>query len=347
MKYYVRTTGERDLSAYSSLDYTPLYDYEHKPVESFIEQMKIISKSNAVFMEDDIILCKDFEAKLEEAVKKYPGQVINFFFQPLAYLFTGEVEGKRFLYNQCVYYPRYVAGKIAKEMERLVEEGIKWKQYDEIQAVAMQNLGINFINYRPCLVQHVGKQSLLGNKWLADAKTIYFIDDIEGMNYDDAKAMLDYGYAQYDKLGIPYTRPRIIVDRHRLVRRNMLETRAHRQIRRIVPVQGVHVKHAVAADREICFVLYQRYADVLPVSRTHECAVVHFDFRIAAQRDGPVLVVVHIPVQRRLGVASGRQNETKRQRIVERLRPESWSFRRISDSERTQHHRNIHATSCI
>ena len=42
MKYYVRTTGERDLSAYSFLNYIPLYDYEHKPVKSFIEQMNVL-----------------------------------------------------------------------------------------------------------------------------------------------------------------------------------------------------------------------------------------------------------------------------------------------------------------
>ena len=98
-------------------------------------------------------------------------------------------------------------------MERLVAEGIKWKQYDEIQAMAMKNLGIDFINYRPCLVQHIGANSLLGNNWIAGARTIFFIDDIKGMNYDDAKTMIDYGYQQLDKLGVKYTRPRIVVDR--------------------------------------------------------------------------------------------------------------------------------------
>ena len=210
MKYYVRTTGERDLSAYENLDYTPLFDYEHKPVESFIKQMRIISKTNSLFMEDDIILCENFEEKVQEVVKRYPNQVINFFYQPLAYLFTGKVKGEKFLYNQCVYYPKGIAKKIADEMERLVEEGIKWTQYDEIQAVAMKNLGIDFINYRPCLVQHIGKNSLLGNNWIFDAKTIYFIDDLKGMNYDNAKLMLDYAYKKYDELGISYTRPRII-----------------------------------------------------------------------------------------------------------------------------------------
>jgi len=213
MKYYVRTTGERDLSAYSFLDYIPLYDYEHKPVKSFIQQMKIISEDDALFMEDDIIFCKDFENKVKQVINKYPNKIINFFYQPLAYLISGRVPGKRFLYNQCVYYPKGVSLLIANEMEKLINEGIKWTQYDEIQAKAMDNLDLDFINYRPCLVQHIGAKSLIGNKWLADAKTIYFIDDLGDMDYDDSKLMLDYGYAQYDKLGIPYNRPKILVDR--------------------------------------------------------------------------------------------------------------------------------------
>lgn len=210
MKYYVRTTGERDLSAYLFLDYTPLYDYEHKPVPSFVKQMHIISDDDALFMEDDIIFCKDFKEKVQEAINKYPNEVINFFWQPLAYFIKGKVRGEKFLYNQCVYYPKGVAAKIADEMQRLIDNGIKWTQYDEIQAAAMKNLGIDFINYRPCLVQHIGAKSLLGNQWIGDAKTIYFVDDIEGMDYDDCQAMLDYGYEQYDKMGIKYVKPRII-----------------------------------------------------------------------------------------------------------------------------------------
>lgn len=210
MKYYVRTTGERDLAPFSSLEYTALYDYEHKPVESFIKQMRIISKTNSLFMEDDIQLCKDFQNKIKMVIEKYPNEIINFFYQPLAYRIPGKVKGKMFLYNQCVYYPKGIAKKIADEMQRLVDEGIQYKQYDEIQAVAMDNLGLDFINYRPCLVQHIGSKSLLGNKWIADAKTIYFIDDLEGLNYDDCKVMLEFGYKQYDKLGIKYIKPKVI-----------------------------------------------------------------------------------------------------------------------------------------
>ena len=96
MKYYVRTTGERDLSAYNFLNYTALYDYEHQPVKSFIKQMKLISEDDALFMEDDIVFCKDFQHQINEAIKRYPNQIINFFYQPLTYLQSGKFREKNF-----------------------------------------------------------------------------------------------------------------------------------------------------------------------------------------------------------------------------------------------------------
>ncbi len=204
MKYYVRTTGERDLSQYSFLDYTPLYDFKHESVKSFIEQMRLISNDDALFMEDDIIFCDNFINKVNEVIAQYPNQIINFFFQPLAYLQTSEVKGKKFLYNQCVYYPKGISKIIADKMQELIDNGIEWKQYDEIEGAALDALGINFIQYRPMLVQHIGVNSIIGNNWLNDAKTIYFIDDIKGMDYNDAGLMLKYGYKQYDKIGISH-----------------------------------------------------------------------------------------------------------------------------------------------
>lgn len=210
MKYFVRTTGSRDLKAYDFLNYEPLFDYKHEPINSFIEQMQYISKYNAIMLEDDLIFCKDFENEIEKAIKRYPDKVINFFYMYLQFMPTRTIKGKMFLNNQCVYYPKGVAGKIAKEMKRIVESGTTETQYDRIEAQAMHNLGIDFVSYRPMLVQHIGGgKSLLGNEWINDGKSIFFKDDLP-CDYDDFKSMLDYAYKKYDELGISYTRPKII-----------------------------------------------------------------------------------------------------------------------------------------
>lgn len=213
MKYFVRTTGERTLDgSFSQIEYELLVDYEHNPVQSIIVQLKKISKSNSIFMEDDIILCKDFENRINEVIKKYPNQIINFYFQPLQYQVKGLRRGKDFLFNQCVYYPRYITSKIAKEMEILLEEGFKFDQYDRLQAKAMERLGIDFISYRPMLVQHKKGPSLLNNNWTNGAQTIYFVDDLEnlGIDYDNAKVTLDYTYKKMKEINPKYVEPKVV-----------------------------------------------------------------------------------------------------------------------------------------
>lgn len=212
MKYFIRTTGERILDgSFSQIEYELLVDEKHQPVQSMIEQLKRISKSNAVFMEDDVILCEDFEKRINEVIKQHPDQIVNFFFQPLQYQVSGERPGRVFLYNQCVYYPRYVAGRIAKEMEKLLEEGFEFDQYDRLQAKAMERLGLNFYSYRPMLVQHKGVKSLLGNRWPNRGMSIYFIDDLNklGIEYDNAKETLEYTYKKMKEINPKYVAPKI------------------------------------------------------------------------------------------------------------------------------------------
>ena len=182
IKYYVRTTGERKLdTSYEQIDYTLLVDREHKPIESFIHQLECISDCDSVLLEDDLILCKDFKNKIEQVIKEHRDRVINFFTYPLAYFPTGE--STTFMYNQCTYYPKGVAKLIADEMKKITNI----KQYDVIENIALKNIRLKHIRYRPCLVQHIDKGSLIGNTSV-NRNTPYFIDYLEelGISYDDA-----------------------------------------------------------------------------------------------------------------------------------------------------------------
>lgn len=186
IKYYVRTTGERKYD-YSPLKYTELIDKEHKPIDSFIEQLIIISEEDAVLLEDDLILCKDFQKKIEEVIAQYPNDIINFFTMPEKY-FTTHYSDK-FVYNQCTYYPKGVAKEIAETMKN-VRKVLISRQYDEIQSKALNQLGMRHLVYRPCLVQHVDGVSLIQDKTrqLTKRETIYFVDYLEeaGIDYNDA-----------------------------------------------------------------------------------------------------------------------------------------------------------------
>ena len=211
MKYYIRTTGERNLDAYKFLEnYEILVDKEHKPIKSFIEQLIYMSDEDAIMLEDDLLFSKDFNEEIDKAISRFPNKVINFFYMYLQFMPIRPFPGKSFLNNQCVYYPKGIAKKIAEEMEKVISEGCTEKQYDKIQAIAMDRLGIDFISYRPMIVQHIGGgNSMMGNVWINEGKTIFFKDDLP-CDYDDFKTIIDYAYKKYDEFGIKYHRPKII-----------------------------------------------------------------------------------------------------------------------------------------
>jgi len=188
IRYFIRTTLERklDKSIYEELgeDYTLLIDYEHKPIDSFIEQLKIISDYNSILLEDDIILCKDFKKHIESVISIYPDIIINFFTSPNMYFKTHIIKGS-FNFNQCTYYPKGISKTIALEMEKLNMNSLG---YDVLESHAMFNLNIYHIQYRPCLVQHIDYKSLLSYKHISSRRSIYFKDYLDELNisYEDA-----------------------------------------------------------------------------------------------------------------------------------------------------------------
>lgn len=184
MKYYVRTTGDRQFSY--DINYEVLVDTEHKPIRSFIDQLKYISSDDAVLLEDDVILCKNFKERIEEVVAQHPNCVINFFEDPFIFYLTETRPGIKYRYNQCTYYPKGVAKTIADKMEEIWPEYQNEKNYDFLQSYAMDALGMSYISYRPCLVQHKHMDSII-NPNLRFRSTLYFADYIDelGVDYKD------------------------------------------------------------------------------------------------------------------------------------------------------------------
>jgi len=184
IRYFVRTTCERILDrSYEQIKYIPLIDIEHKPVESYIEQLEIISDFDAVLLEDDLILCKDFKKRIEKVIKKYPNQIINFFTSPELYFETHRTE--KFTYTQCVYYPKGVINKIIEHMKLKAKF---YTQYDYLEYISLVKAGIPVISYRPCLVQHIDNKSLIQKGKGRKRRCIYFIDYLDelGIDYKDA-----------------------------------------------------------------------------------------------------------------------------------------------------------------
>lgn len=66
-------------------------------------------------------------------------------------------------------------------MRRLHEQDSR-VPYDELEAKAIWKLGLTYYEYRPCLVQHIGYQSLISHVNYTDM--IYFKDYLDGLHID-------------------------------------------------------------------------------------------------------------------------------------------------------------------
>mgnify|MGYP003292239269 CR=1 FL=1 len=181
IKYFVRTTNDREFNY--DLEYIELVDKDYKPIDSFINQLKLISEYDSVLLEDDLILCKDFKNKIESVIKQYPNDIINFFYNPFSY-FTTHYIYSGFAWTQCTYYPKGKSLQIANEMERLRDKYPRL-QYDLLEGRALESLNLRHLIYRPCLVQHIDNKSLIQkNIKLGYRRTIYFQDYLDELEID-------------------------------------------------------------------------------------------------------------------------------------------------------------------
>lgn len=182
IKYFIRTTGDRKLDeSFNQIEYELLIDKEHKPITSFIAQLKYISDYNAVLLEDDVILCKDFKTKIENVINRYKDDIINFFTFPMDY-FTTQYSFN-FCYNQCTYYPKGLSEILANEMITCFKLYPDIRGYDCLESKVLNKLKLPHLQYRPCLVQHNDKKSLIS--FSSEGRTTpYFLDYLNELKID-------------------------------------------------------------------------------------------------------------------------------------------------------------------
>lgn len=188
LKFFIRTTGKRKLDSSIKRElgenYTLLIDEKHQPVDSFIEQLKLISDYDSILLEDDVILCKDFVKEVEKLINEWGKHVINFFTFPHEYFMT-EFGLFQFVYNQCTYYPKGISKLIAEKMIELREP---YNQYDTLENKAMRALNIPHLRPRPSLVQHIDDNTLIQRCEQHPRRCIYFKDYLDELGIDIKEA---------------------------------------------------------------------------------------------------------------------------------------------------------------
>lgn len=183
LKFYVRTTKDRILdNSYNQIDYQLLVDREHKPIDSFINALYTINDEDAVLMEDDLILCQNFQEEIEKVINANPNRIINFFQMRLKT--TPPCDYDKIVFNQCTFYPKGIAKQIADIMIEVprTDNERKKNMYSLLENVAFERLNIKVLQYAPHLVQHLDNDTLLFNKTHNDRRSIYFLDYLKELN---------------------------------------------------------------------------------------------------------------------------------------------------------------------
>lgn len=183
IKYYVRTTEERDFDY--DLDYDILIDPDHKPVQAFIDALYLVSDSDVVILEDDLVLCKNFKEEIEKVIAQHPDSIINFFTEPYKYFTSHWTEF--FSYNQCTYYPKSIIRTLADKMTEIYNR-YNTKSWNLVEHKALDELGITHYVYRPSLVQHKDVKSILNRGAKLQRWTPYFKDYLDelGITMEEA-----------------------------------------------------------------------------------------------------------------------------------------------------------------
>lgn len=115
---------------------------------------------------------------------------------------------KQFSYNQCTYYPsealKFLGAEIFKNQH---EKGFLENPEKAIRRV-FQEFDIAYYNYRPCLVQHLDDNSVIGHdSVVGKRRTPFFIDYLDDLNikYEDAQdikvryRLVKYMYEWFEK----------------------------------------------------------------------------------------------------------------------------------------------------
>jgi hypothetical protein len=116
MNYYMMTTGQRDISPYiqniPGIQFS--VDRKRQAFINFQHLLSMATENAAVFMEDDVILCKRFCERVEEEIMKKPGDVIQFFSMRKDDISIGSryIIGSKYIANLCFCLPHGMAEKI-------------------------------------------------------------------------------------------------------------------------------------------------------------------------------------------------------------------------------------------
>ena len=159
-------------------------DLCYSPVQAFCGSLLAFGGQSHIHIEDDAILCRDFNVLARQAIDQFPKDVISFF-GTQDYMDIERIQIRRpapYLPLVCTYFPSWFITALVdwiyeldfKKTGRIERD---W-EIDNYPAEFMRQRDIKFVAWYPALAQHRVGKSHIGKGRLLDRRTKHFIDEI-------------------------------------------------------------------------------------------------------------------------------------------------------------------------
>lgn len=153
-------------------------DTEHKPFQNWQRMLSMAGNDACLCMEDDIMVCNDFDRNIINAVGFYPDRLISFFtLKRVGVDHITERNGSDFCSALCYFLPVGMAG-------RLLEYSFDWlttkrgienpTAMDYCIADFLKDNKIKYILWSPSLVQHLSVKSRIDPRRSTKRQAINF-----------------------------------------------------------------------------------------------------------------------------------------------------------------------------
>ncbi|MFA6023544.1 MAG: glycosyltransferase family A protein [Candidatus Pacearchaeota archaeon] len=146
-----------------------VFDKNKSAFDTFLRALKKSNNKAVVFMECDVLLCKDFLRRLESEIEKRPNEILQFFSMRKDDLIIGtrRMNGSTFSMNQCHYFPKGMTNRLYDYYSQWIktERGKKNPNgYDYMMADFFKEFKYSYWIICPNLVNHRKEKSLINEK---------------------------------------------------------------------------------------------------------------------------------------------------------------------------------------
>lgn len=138
-------------------------DRERNPIGSFVRALEMAGNDPCVQMEDDCVLCRDFDKKVQAVVAERPDSLIQFFSMRKADITVGSRWDNAYLMGQCTYYPAGACASLLKYFKGSVWD-LRQHEVDGLDLLVRDWLRHHKQKYWICvpnLVDHIVQKSVI------------------------------------------------------------------------------------------------------------------------------------------------------------------------------------------